>query len=149
MEIKNRASNYEKMKDQMAEVFLQYDQEKMIQKFELEHDKSYLYLYFIGRKYRIHRLTGAAAWSKDSFQTEEKADYNEAMTIYDVLCYSKEDCRLSHEWVNIDSCSSVQGGSLAKGNQFFGHAAEAFDGKETAFAAACEKLGGRKINKGD
>ena len=52
MEIKNRASNYEKMKDQMAEVFLQYDQEKMIQKFELEHDKSYLYLYFIGRKYR-------------------------------------------------------------------------------------------------
>ncbi len=149
MEIKNRASNYEKMKDQMAEVFLQYDQEKMIQKFELEHDKSYLYLYFIGRKYRIHRLTGAAAWSKDSFQTEEKADYNEAMTIYDVLCYSKEDCRLSHEWVNIDSCSSVQGGSLTKGNQFFGHAAEAFDGKEMAFAAACEKLGGRKINKGD
>ena len=35
---------------------------------------------------------------------------------------------------------------MTKGNQFFGHAAEAFDGKEMAFAAACEKLGGRKIN---
>lgn len=32
---------------------------------------------------------------------EEKADYNEVMTIYDVLCYSKENCHLADEWATV------------------------------------------------
>lgn len=36
---KTKISNYEKMKNQMAEEFLKYDQEKMIQKFSLEQDR--------------------------------------------------------------------------------------------------------------
>lgn len=74
----------------MAGKFLQYDQEEIIQKFLLEHDSKYIYIQFVGRRYRINRLTGAISWSKDHFQTEEKAGYNEAMTIYDVLCYLKK-----------------------------------------------------------
>ena len=98
---KSMVSNYEKMKDSMAGKFLQYDQEEIIQKFLLEHDSKYIYIQFVGRRYRINRLTGAISWSKDHFQTEEKAGYNEAMTIYDVLCYSKKNCHLANEWVNI------------------------------------------------
>lgn len=93
MERKQRISNYEKMKNQMAGAFLQYDQENMIRKFGLAYDNDFLYIWFFNRKYRIDRLTGQVSWSKDAFQTQEKADYNEAMTIYDVLCYSKENCR--------------------------------------------------------
>ena len=37
-------SNYEKMKRSMSKVFLQYPQEKMIEKFSLEADKDYLYV---------------------------------------------------------------------------------------------------------
>ena len=145
----NKISNYEKMKDHMAVVFLQYDQEKMIQKFALEHDKTYLYIDFVGRKYRINRLTGMVTWTRDSFQTEEPAGYNEVMTIYDVLCYSKENCRLAKEWVNVGSLSSIQGGSLEKNSNFFQNAGEYFDRKTDGLIRACETLHGRKTEKGD
>lgn len=73
-------SNYETMKDRMSSHFLEYDQEKMVRKFALEHDEKYLYIFFVGRKYRINRITGGITWSVDEFQTEENANYNEAMT---------------------------------------------------------------------
>lgn len=142
-------SNYEKMKNSMSDVFLQYDQNTMIRKFSLKHDENYLYIQFVGRNYRINRLNGQVNWSKDSFRTEEKADYNETMTIYDVLCYSKEHCHLAHEWVNIGSLSSIQNGSLTKGSNFFQNSGKYFDGKVDDLGRACEILQGRKINKGD
>ena len=138
MEAKYRISNYEKMKDDMATVFLQYDQEKMIRKFALEHDETYLYISFVGRKYRINRLTGSVVWSEDAFRTEQMADYNEAMTIYDVLCYSKESCQPANEWINVGSLSGIQGGTLAKGSNFFQDAGAYFDGKTRLLIQACE-----------
>ena len=98
MEQQKKISNYETMKNEMADVFLKYDQNAMIQKFNLEHDEHYLYICFVCRKYRIDRMSGKVTWSEDAFRTEKDADYNETMTIYDVLCSSKEHCHLSHEW---------------------------------------------------
>lgn len=133
----------------MAGAFLQYGQEKIIRKFGLAHDDGFLYIFCLNRKYRIDRLTGQVGWSEDDFQTEEKADYNEAMTIYDVLCYSKEDCRLAHEWANVGTLSSIQGGPLEKGGNFFQNAGNYFTGRTDALSHACEKLGGKKMEKGD
>ena len=113
-------SNYETMKDRMSSHFLEYDQEKMIRKFALKHDEKYLYIFFVGRKYRINRITGGITWSVDEFQTKENANYNEAMTIYDVLCNSKEYCHPAHEWVHIGSLSTVRGGNLANDSTFSG-----------------------------
>lgn len=149
MKMKQRISNYEKMKNEMADAFLQYDQEKMIRKFGLDNDGGFLYIWFLNRKYRIDRLTGQVSWSEDDFRTEEMADYNEAMTIYDVLCYSKENCHLAYEWVNVESLGSVQGGTLEKGGGFYKSAGEYFTGKTDALSRACEKLGGKKAEKGD
>lgn len=149
MKAEQRISNYEKMKNEMAGAFLQYDQEKMIRKFGLAYDDDFLYIYFLNRKYRIDRQTGQVSWSKDAFQTGEKADYNEAMTIYDVLCYSKEDCHLAHQWANVENLGSVQGGNLKKGTNFYQNAGEHFTGKIDALSRACEKMGGKKAEKGD
>ena len=91
-----RSSNYEIMRERMAQAFLQYDQAHMIRKFALAHDENYLYLDLLAQKHRICRLTGAVTWSEDGFRTEKAADYHAAMTIYDVLCGAKEHCRLSH-----------------------------------------------------
>ncbi|MCI8335188.1 MAG: DUF3786 domain-containing protein [Lachnospiraceae bacterium] len=146
---RNRLSNYEKMKERMAAAFLQYSQREMILKFSLAHNETYLYLDFVGRNYRIHRQTGAVTWSEDAFQSETAADYNEAMTIYDVLCYSKENYHLANEWVDISSLSSIQGGSLTKDSNFFQNAGAYFDGKADSLAHACRLLHGRKIQKGD
>ncbi len=106
-------NNYETMRDQMAGTFLHYNQEAMIQKFSLKHDADFLYIRFVGREYRIDRHNGAVSWEDTDSKTVYPADYNAAMTIYDVLCCSKENCRASGEMVSIESCASVQGGSLS------------------------------------
>ena len=138
------------MRDQMAGAFLRYDQEAMIRKFSLKHDADFLYIRFVGCEYRIDRHTGAVSWEDTASKTVHPADYNAAMTIYDVLCCSKEDCRASGEMVSIESCASVQGGSLSAQNRsFFQHAADRFDKDTAAFAAACEKLGGTRLARGD
>ncbi len=143
-------NNYEIMRDQMAVVFLNYDQEMMIRKFSLRHDEAFLYIRFVGREYRIDRTTGAVSWEDTEAKTVHPADYNAAMTIYDVLCCSKENCRASGEMVSIESCVSVQGGSLSSQNRgFFQHAADFFDKDPDALAAACEKLGGTRLARGD
>lgn len=88
-------SNYDKARDATAAVFLRYDQAAMIRKFGLSHDADALYITFIARDYRVDRRTGAVTWASDTAHT---ASYNEAMSIYDVLCDSQPLCHLSHEW---------------------------------------------------
>ena len=149
MTVKAETSNYEKMKNDMAKVFLKYDRETMIRKFDLSYDENFLYLVCLDRNYRISCQTGQVSWSEDGFRTEESAGYNEAMTIYDVLCSSKEDCRLLGEWVNVNSLPAVLGGNLKKGGDFFQHAADYFDGKTKELARACEAIGGKKLERGD
>ena len=113
----NTITNYEKTKISMANIFLQYDQEIMIKKFSLEHDSNWLSLTFVNRIYRINRQTGNVQWSNDAFETVYEADYNEAMTIYDVLCYSKDGCHLALELHN--ACIALSGKELDKGDVAF------------------------------
>ena len=143
-------NNYETMRDQMAGAFLRYDQEAMIRKFSLRHDADFLYICFVGREYRIDRHTGTVSWEDTDSKTVHPADYNAAMTIYDVLCCSKENCRASGEMVSIESCASVQGGSLSSQNRsFFQHAADCFDKDPAVLSVACESLGGARLARGD
>lgn len=147
MQRENRPSNYEKMRDAAAAAFLRYDQEKMIRKFSLSHDENALYVEFVARLYRVDRQTGVVTW--DDAQTRHKADYNAAMTIYDVLCDAQEDCCLAHEWVNVASLSAIQGGTLSKGGNLFLDTGKDFTGRTGALACACRALGGKPAEKGD
>ena len=142
-------TNYDKTKISMERVFLQYDQEAMIHKFSLKHDSDWLYLTFVNRIYRINRKTGNVQWSDDHFKTVFEADHNAAMTIYDVLCYSKDGCHLSHEFVNISSLSSVRTGNLSQNSGFFQHTADFFNGKITELRHSCMALSGKELKKGD
>lgn len=142
-----RFSNYEKMKNEMAGVFLRYDQEQMIRRFSLESDAGYLYIPFVGRNYRIDRHTGMVQ-QVDEAATQE-ADYNEAMTIYDVLCYAKANCRPAGVFVNMNGLSSVQTGSLSRGGSFFQKTIDFFQGKTALLAGACKALDGTEEKGGD
>lgn len=141
--------NYETMKYRMQEEFIKYDQEKMIRKFRLPHDQDYLYIRFTGRMYRIRRTSGKAAWSDDHFIHAHEAGYNEAMTIYDVLCCSGDNCRLSGEFVNMEKLSSIQSGSAAAGGGLFQKIEKTFDHKHEVLSLACERLNGTKYGRGD
>ena len=139
-------SNYDKARDATAAAFLRYDQAQMIRKFGLAHDEEALYITFVGRDYRVNRKTGVVTRAADAACI---ASYNEAMSIYDVLCDSKPLCHLSHEWVNVASLCSIQGGTLAKDGDFFKNSCAQFAGDAAALERACQRLHGEPLPKGD
>ncbi len=142
-------SNYELTKQRVQKEFLKYDQEKMINKFSLNAQEVYLYLTFLGHRYRIDRKTGYVEWSEDDFQNCTEADFNEAMTIYDLLCDSKEHCLASGEYVHLKSLSGLQSGSKRLGDGLLDGKEALFDHRETELSGACERLGGVRAGIGD
>lgn len=145
-----RMSNYEIMKRQMQKAFLNYDQESMIQKFGLGSDEDHIYLEFLKRLYRVDRLSGRIEWSKQEFENWQEADYNEAMTLYDILCYSKTGCHPSGEFVPMGRLSALKGSSASHADKgFFQKEEKLFDHRDDRLAGACEELGGIKAGKGD
>ena len=144
-----RISNYEITKRRVQKDFLKYDQQKMIKKFAMKHNEEHLYIHFIGHEYRVNRQTGFLEWSEDGFQTCVEGDFNEALTIYDLLCDSKEYCRASGEFVNLKSLSALQSSSKKLGDGLFDGKEKVFDHKEKILCSICEKLGGIRAGKGD
>ena len=142
-----RGSNYETTKKESQKLFLKYDQQHMIDKFQLQHDDDFLYIEFIARRYRIDRRSGNVEWKEDSDLWHE-AGFEEVLSIFDVLCYSKDGCHLSGNYCGI---SNVKGANLAAapGNDMFAPSARAFDHHTDQLAAACEALGGTKSKVGD
>ena len=51
-------SNYEKQVYIARDLFLKYDQQEMIRKFDLKHDQDYFYLDMLDQEYRISRTDG-------------------------------------------------------------------------------------------
>jgi hypothetical protein len=129
------ANNYETMKMQMREEFLEYDQAAMNEKFSLRSDDENLYITFFGTEYAVNRHTG------DVRSQRGEAGYNEAMTIYDVLCYAQKDASLCGEF-----CSVMQLDGIAKssnpGGFLFSSFCRHLEGRQEALRKACEALGG-------
>ena len=128
---------------------MKYDQETMIEKFRLQYDENYLYIKFIGNRYRIHRSTGFLEWSRDESMTCTEADFHEALTIYDVLCDSKEHPAASGEYINLESLSSLQSSYKKLGDGLIDGNAKEYDHCEEKLSKACEALGGIRAGKGD
>ena len=147
--MEERISNYEITKRRVQKDFLKYDQEKMMQKFSLKADENYLYITFIGHSYRICRKSGYLEWSEDNFVTCVEGNFNEALTIYDLLCDSKENCHAANDFINLNSLSTLQSSSKKLGDGLFHGEDKIFDHKEELFGNVCEKLGGIKAGKGD
>ena len=89
-----RVDNYRIQGEQAKARFLTYDQEKLIKKFDLAHDESYLYIRFLGAVYRICRRTGDMERKAGGTWVDGNS-HGEIMTILDLLCDSREDRRLT------------------------------------------------------
>ena len=139
-----RKSNYDVTRDRVESEFLKYDQDAMISKFGLKYDREYLYIRFVARDYRIGRKTGRVERLPEGVH----AGFHETLTIFDVLCESKPDCRLSGEFVRVNDLDGVTKTAYLGSNLFDG-SAKAFTHRTEALAAACEKLGGTAGNVGD
>ena len=112
----------------------------MIRKFHLGSDERYLYIDFVCRSYRVGRETGIVEWSEDEFKSAVEADYNESMTIYDVLCYSKEECHLAEKFCPLHMARGITK-TLHSGGGMFQKTAEKFQGRIKQLKYACDVLG--------
>lgn len=141
-----RTNNYDRMVDDARRLFLDYDQKKMTEKFHLESDEDCLYIRFIGQMYQVSRKTGMVTCRDGS--AEHKAGFNEAMSIYDILCSSAEKPELSGQFVTLESLNRVQGRGIQTGSMYREYA-EYFDDRPEVLLRACEMLGGIPGEKGD
>lgn len=144
--MENRKSNYDLTRDRAEEKFVKYDPYKMIEKFHLAHDEAYLFLRFLSCDYRVNRRTGRV--ERLDAEGPVHAGFNETLTILDVLCESRPDCRLSGEFVRVNDLDGITKTAYLGGNLFDG-SARAFTHRTEALKAACEQLGGIPGNVGD
>ncbi len=142
----NPTNNYEQAVLQAQALFLNYDQNKMLQRFLLEADNAYLYINFVGERYRICRGTGlverptAGGW--------ERAKFNAAMSIFDLLCNANGCPVLTGEWGTASSgMKATMSGALEQ--TLFAEKAERFAGREDALRAACIALDGVETTGAD
>ena len=143
-----RKGNYEIQRDYAKTVFLKYDQLKIIEKLHLKWDETYIYLEFVRKFYRIERCTGLVEWSNDGFMTKEEAGFDEVLSIYDLLCYSKERPAVSGIWAPINSVKYTPR-AIGVQTDFSGAQARYFDQNVDRFRTACVKLGGIEVPMGD
>ncbi len=130
-------SNYDTTRDLMEPEFCKYDQQSMIRKFRLRNDEKYLYIGFLGECYRICRSTGRVEREQDG----QHGDYNVSMSIFDLLCCSRDEPRLSGRFCTVNSLPrTVKGTTL--GDSMFRKYAALFDRHPRALEKALLKLGG-------
>ena len=127
----------------------EYDIPKAIRQFGLFSDEQFMYVDFMTRHYRIDLKNGETEWSDDNFVSIREASFNEVLSIYDILFYSREDASLSGEYTMMQNLSRVQTTETYAGASAFKKYEAFWDGKQTELAKSCERLGGVKAGRGD
>ena len=140
-------SNYDIARDQAKKIFLQYDQKKMIRKWKLSHDESYLYVKFVGREYGIDRQNGTILWTQDD-GTVQEADFNVTLTIFDILCCAREDCFAAGQYDLVKNLKGTGYGGDPGSDLYVSYRA-LFDQKQEELKTACRALGGEPFPVGD
>ena len=132
--------NYEKQVYFARDLFLRYDQDAMIRKFDLTSDGQFLYVELLHQSYRISRSTGVVERLELDGMWTPCENYELVMTIYDVLCHSAAKPELSGEWGPLYGLQATM--SSPSPDKIFVRYAEKFSGRTEALAQACLALGG-------
>ena len=88
------AGNYDKMQEQARQLFRTYDPEKLRARLGLPAEEAGIPIRFLGEMYLVRASDGEVADERG-----EKAPFDAAMSIYDVLCRSERTPVLSGAWV--------------------------------------------------
>ena len=138
--MKQPVSNYDLQVDIAKRIFMEYDHQRLIRKFGLEADSSWIYLTYLNTPCRISRENGGIEEFIDAGWRECRS-YDMVMTIYDILCYHKGDVAPapSGQWCTVGNFI-VTGITQADG--FARKYAKLFDGHLAQLKEACERMGG-------
>ena len=136
-------NNYDMMMEQSRRLFLTYDQNALSRRLDLKSDSETIQIRFLGCDYRIRRDDGRIFSAAGA-----AADFNTAMSIYDVLCRSETVPRLSGQFVPTTALSGIHGSSPVHEDLNAQHAAF-FTGRTEQLKTLCLRMGGHFWGKGD
>ena len=97
-----KESNYEIMKHQMQDVFAQGNLALAAEKWHLDINDEVIYVRFIARDYTINVKSGLILRADNGIE----ADYNEAMTLYDI--HSRESAETIEKYQSIQYYSGIK-----------------------------------------
>jgi hypothetical protein len=134
-------NNYQIQAEQSRKRFLTFDQDEIIRKLNLPHDAEYLHVRFLGAPLRVERATGLIGGCGE-------ADTETPLAVYDYLCCSRADRRLSGVWVSTESVGLMFHRELASSGMF-AKISGYCESRPAEVEAACLALGGVKKTPGD
>ena len=141
-----RTNNYLIQAQMAKERFLGYEQEKLIGKFQLEHDEMWLFVPLLDCTYRICRKSGDMQRREGETWVDGNS-YEEVMTLLDLLCDSREDRCLTGQWQNLQSFGlQFHQNLLEESRDAF---AEHIDKDPALLHRAAEKTGAQQLKGGD
>lgn len=140
-----RKDNYALQVQQAQRCFLNYDQQKLIEKLKLKYDEDFLYTRMLGRAYRICRKTGSLEGFVDG-QWCSANTHSEYMTLLDLVCDSRPDRYTTGRWKTLTAFGNMFHRDMIESRDPF---AEAIQKSPEAFRAGCESLGGEPEPIGD
>ncbi|MBR0107260.1 MAG: DUF3786 domain-containing protein [Lachnospiraceae bacterium] len=168
-------ANFDKMTDDGRKLFLGYPQERMIRKYGLPSDETYLYFWMLCRVYRITREEGFVeeyrmpvspeAWAGMRAQGStpawpgcgeatggdawRRASNGVAMTLYDVLCYAKDDAAATGEFINLNSLVTLISAAGNPGGGMMSKYTKLLDEHPDELAQVLAAMGGVPQGKAD
>lgn len=139
--MRNLKSNYELQVDISKKIFLGYDQETIIKKFQLQADDLWIYISYLNTPCRISRNTGEI----EEYITNEWRPcrtYVTVMTIYDLLCFhqGQNAPALLGQWCTAGSFVVT---GVQDSGTFIKKYALLFNGRIAELKAACQAVGGK------
>ncbi len=139
--------NFDAMSEESRKEFLELDQTKLIHKYHLQSDESYLYIKVFGEEYQISRSLGTITFRGSM----RPAEHDIVMAVYDVFCCSDADAELPEMTGGWETLAQM-GGIVGAGHARKLHQPDVirpFEGKTDAIRKACESLGGVPCRGGD
>lgn len=95
-----RRNNYAVQAQSAKQIFLSYDQNALAEKLHMPMDEAYLYTSFLGAPYRIARRTGDLE-RRDGGVWVDGNSFDEVLSIFDLVCDSREDRKITGVWKNM------------------------------------------------
>lgn len=139
--------NFEVQCEQWRGTFAGYDPRRAAKILGLKYDEQYLYISYFQDPYRLRLRDGALEKCRDGKWGGELY-FNETMSIYHLLYYTKDFPMASGEWMPNDHLDT-RTRSGGRGDPLLEHFAREFSGHSRRLEAACRRLKSQKLDKGD
>lgn len=134
--------------EQWHQEFSGFKPERIAGILHLEYDEKYVYLLYFHTRYRMRLKDGQLEKETEKGWTGELY-FNESMAIYHVLKYTVDMPRCSGIWVPNEKLDRVVSRNTRLADPLLTPFAKAWTGHCKELAQACERIGGRKLDKGD